>query len=58
MTQMLKLSDKGYEADMKTMLSDIKKTILAMSKSRINFRRENENIKKIQMNTLEYKRNN
>lgn len=55
---MLKLSDKGYEAAMKTMLSDVKKTILAMSKSRINFRRENENIKKIQMNTLEYKRNN
>lgn len=36
MTQMLKLSDKDFEAAMKTMLSDIKKTI-PMSKSRIKF---------------------
>lgn len=57
MSQMLKLSDTDSEAAMKPMLSEVKKMILAQSKSRINFRRENENIKRIQRNILEYKHN-
>lgn len=56
--QMLKLSDMDSEAAMK--LCSVKwrrKLYLHWVKSRVNFRRENENIKKIQRNILEYKHN-